>query len=95
MSATFEKSMEEMSRLSPKERDAKIKELDKLCICPRCPTYIGTGEKMITFCARGKSKIIKNEKGCLCPTCPVQSRLGLRWMYYCTKGSGMEQAGMK
>ncbi|HEY9246577.1 MAG TPA: DUF2769 domain-containing protein [Candidatus Methanoperedens sp.] len=92
---TFEQNMEAMSKMSPAEVQAKIKELDKICICGKCPTYIGTGEKKLTFCAIGKSTIIKKDKGCLCPGCPVQRMMTLRWDRYCLKGSGMEQSRMK
>ena len=94
-SKTFEEAMQAMKNMSPKERDAMIKDTDKICMCARCPSHIGTGEKMLTFCARGKSKIIKAENGCICPACPVQNKLHLRWVYYCTRGSGAEQSGMK
>ncbi len=92
---TFEQNMEAMSRMSPAEVQAKIKELDKLCICGKCPTYAGTGEKKLTFCAIGRSTIINKDKGCLCPGCPVQKSMALRWDRYCLKGSGKEQSGMK
>ncbi len=92
---TFEQNMEAMSKMTPAQMQAQIKELDKICVCGKCPTYVGTGEKKLTFCAIGKSTIIKKDKGCLCPTCPVQKNLGLRWDRYCLKGSGKEQSGMK
>jgi hypothetical protein len=92
---TFEQNMEAMSKMTPVQMQAKIKELDKICVCGKCPTYIGTGEKKLTFCAIGKSTMIKKDKGCLCPTCPVQKSLALRWDRYCLKGSGKEQSGMK
>ncbi|VVB90736.1 Uncharacterised protein [uncultured archaeon] len=91
---TFEKTMEAMSKMSPEEMKNTIAELTKMCICGKCPSYKGTGEKRLLFCATGKSTLIKNEKGCLCPTCPVTEKIGLRWIYYCTKGSGKEQSGM-
>ncbi len=91
----FEEVAEQMKKMTPKEIEAKLKEADKICDCARCPTFKGTGEKILTFCARGKSKIINKEKGCICPGCPVQKNMCLRWNYYCTRGSGMEQAGMK
>jgi hypothetical protein len=90
---TFEQNMQAMSKMSPKEMEAKVAEFTRMCICGGCPTYAGTGEKRLVFCATGKSKIIKKEKGCLCPGCPVQNKLSLRWDYYCLKGSGKEQAG--
>ncbi len=92
---TFEQNMAELSKLTPAQLAAKIKELDKICVCVKCPTYMGTGEKKLTFCAIGKSTIIKKDKGCLCPTCPVQKMMALRWDRYCMKGSGKELSGMK
>jgi hypothetical protein len=92
---TFEQNMEAMSKMSPAEVQAKMKELDKICFCGRCPTYAGTGEKKLTFCVIGKSTIIKKDKGCLCPGCPVQKAMVLRWDRYCLKGSGMEQSRIK
>ncbi len=92
---TFEQNMEAFSKLSPAETAAKIKELDKICICLNCPTYKGTGETKLTFCAIGKSNIIKKDKGCICPGCPVQKSMALRWDRYCLKGSGKEQSGLK
>jgi len=92
---TFEQNMEAMSKLTPAQMQAQIKELDKICVCGKCPTYVGTGEKKLTFCAIGKSTLIKKDKGCLCPTCPVQKNLALRWDRYCLKGSGNQQSGMK
>jgi RecJ-like exonuclease len=92
---TFEQNMEAMTKMTPAQMQDKIKELDKICVCGKCPTYVGTGEKKLTFCAIGKSTIIKKDKGCLCPTCPVQKNLALRWDRYCLKGSGKEQSGMK
>lgn len=91
---TFEQTMEAMGKMSPEEMKAKITELTKECICGKCPSYKGTGEKNLMFCATGKSAIIKKEKGCVCPGCPVTAKLGLKWIYYCTKGSGKEQAGI-
>ncbi len=92
---TFEQNMEAMSKMSPAQMQAQIKELDKICVCGKCPTSVGTGEKKLTFCAIGKSTVIKKDKGCLCPTCPVQKNLALRWDRYCLKGSGKQQSGMK
>lgn len=92
---SFEQVMQAMNMMSPEEREAKIAELAKMCICDGCPTYAGTGEKRLLFCITGKSEIIKKEKGCICPVCPVQENMALRWDYYCTRGSGKEQAGMK
>jgi hypothetical protein len=89
----FEQAMEGLDKLSPSEMQAKIKELDGMCICGVCPSYMGTGEEKLTFCVIGKSTIIKEENGCICPGCPVQIELALKWEYYCTRGSGKELAG--
>ena len=92
---SFEQNMETMGKMSPAEVQAKIKELDKKCIYGKCPTYVGTGENKLTFCAIGKSTIIKNDKGCVCPGCPVLKTMALRWDRYRLKVSGKEQSGMK
>jgi len=92
---TFEQNMDAMSKMSQKEKEANMAQLTKMCVCGKCPSYIGTGEKKLLFCATEKSSIIKNEKGCICMTCPVTAKLGLRWAYYCTGGSGREQASKK
>lgn len=91
---TFEQFQEAMNKMSPAELEAKIEEARKMCICGGCPTYVGTGDKKLAFCATQKSEIIKKEKGCICPACPVQKNMALRWDYYCTRGCAGEQAGM-
>jgi len=88
---TFEQNMEAMSKMSPTEKEEKMAQLKKMCICGNCPSYSGLGEKRLLFCVTGKSTIIKKEKGCICPGCPVTDIMGLKWIYYCTKGSGREQ----
>ncbi len=92
---TFEQSIETMSKMSPEEIEKQMAQLTKMCICGKCPTYTGTGEKKLLFCLIGKSTIIKEEKGCICPTCPVTRTMGLKWSYYCIRGSGKEQAAKK
>ncbi len=39
---TFEQHMEAMGKMSLAQVQTKIKELDKICICGECPTYIET-----------------------------------------------------
>ncbi len=90
----FRQHLEEMDKLSPQERAARIKKLDQECICGMCPTYLGTGDERLTFCVIGKSSVIEKEKGCICAGCPVQTELALSRDYYCTKGSGKELAGI-
>ena len=91
---TFEKAMEAMNTMSTEEQKAKMKNLEKMCVCEMCPSHIGTGEKRRLFCLAGKSKVIKKENGCICMTCPVQKSMALKWSYYCTRGSGKERAEM-
>lgn len=92
---TFEQSMEAMSKMSPEEIKTQMAQLTKICICGKCPSYIGTGEKKQLFCAAGKSEIIKEEISCICMKCPVTEKIGLKWYYYCTRGSGREQSSKK
>jgi len=87
----FESMMEKMDKMSPEEMQAAVDENTKLCICPSCPSYMGTGESKVFFCGMGKSDKISDEKGCICPECAVTENLGLRWDYYCTSGTGKEQ----
>lgn len=96
MEKTYEEIMKDMMSLPEAERAAKMAEATKICrdFCGRCPSYKGTGETALLFCANGKSSIIKDERGCICGGCPVQKNMALRWRYYCTRGSGREQAGM-
>lgn len=90
---TFEDVLEQMAGMSQEEMMAKVEENKKICAdyCGKCPSYEGTGETKLVFCALGKSDKITQEKGCLCPGCPIQTdMMHLRWDYYCTKGSGRE-----
>lgn len=87
---TYEQVLEMMKQLTPEETQTRLQESMKDCICASCPTYVGTRESKLLFCAMGKSESITKEKGCICPGCPVQTKMALRWDYYCTKGSGME-----
>jgi len=66
--------------------------LDK-CICPRCPTYVGSncpkenGEKL--YCSIGKSKCDLNKKGCICGACPLWSQYSLSDGYFCLNGEAL------
>lgn len=92
---TFEQSMDAMNKMPPKEMEMQVAQLIKMCICGKCPTYHGTGEKKLLFCINGKSTMIKEERGCVCMTCPVTNKMGLKWTYYCIRGPGKEQAARK
>lgn len=92
----MEENMERMKDLSPEERDKQMKEwmirTKGVCkeYCGKCPSYEGTGETDLVFCAMGKSDKITEEKGCICGKCPITEEMGLRWGYYCTRGSSRD-----
>jgi hypothetical protein len=92
MAETFEDKMKAMMGISEEEMAKKIEELKVVCknYCGPCPSYTGTGETELAFCALGKSKVIKEDKGCLCPGCPVTEMMSLRWDDYCLRGAGRE-----
>ncbi len=89
---TFEQKMAMMKDMSPEDIQAAVEENKRICkdFCGECPSYTGTGETELLFCALGKSDKITEKKGCICGTCPVQKNMSLRWAYYCTKGTGRE-----
>lgn len=88
--STFEEKREAMKGLSQEEMAEGMKKIKAACICASCPSYEGTGETELAFCATGKSSVITKEKGCTCPGCPVTDMMSLRWQYYCTKGDARE-----
>ncbi|MEE9594120.1 MAG: DUF2769 domain-containing protein [Candidatus Hydrothermarchaeales archaeon] len=92
---TFEEMMGMMAEMSEEQINAAMMENKKICAeyCGVCPSYTGTGETELMFCATGKSDKITEERGCICGGCPVQTqKMNLRWDFYCTKGSGREQS---
>ena len=80
-----------MKRMSPERKQAQLDADRRLCICPTCPSYAGTGETEVLFCLQGKSQVLTLDKGCTCLDCPMTARLGVRWKDYCFKGSGEER----
>ncbi|MFH1472336.1 MAG: DUF2769 domain-containing protein [Nanoarchaeota archaeon] len=58
---TVEEAILAMKNISPEGRDEIVNDVDKTCICAKCPSYAGTGDKMLTFCLKGKSKISKRK----------------------------------
>ncbi|MDI9615386.1 glutamate synthase-related protein [Methanothermobacter sp.] len=64
-----------------------MKEQDRECLCPDCPSYPGHGDDEMLFCARGSSRYEVNERGCLCASCPVYQKYGLRELYFCNTES--------
>jgi|Deesub1362B_J571_1020462.scaffolds.fasta_scaffold00192_5 hypothetical protein len=93
---SFEDKMASLKGLSEEEMAKRLESMRDVCksYCGECPSYTGTGESSLVFCAMGKSSIITEEKGCLCPSCPVTDMMSLRWKFYCIRGSGKEQAGL-
>jgi hypothetical protein len=83
----FTKSVRSMQAMPADKVKATMRELEKTCICPTCPTYSSTcaekaGENV--FCARGTSfKCISSDKGCMCTTCPVTKSMGLEYQSFC------------
>jgi len=71
-------------KIDPKE----MKELEKSCICQRCPTYDDCcrKDKKLLFCFNGKSGCKLVKYGCVCPSCPVQKKKGFAGMYFCING---------
>ena len=96
MNSSFEEKIEAMKDLPEEELMKRLEEMNGICknYCGECPSYTGTGEARLVFCATGMSNIIQEERGCLCPNCPVTKMMSLRWKFYCTRGSGKEQAGI-
>lgn len=91
---TFEKTMESVSKKTPKEQADLIADFKSKCPCPTCPTYNNcaskAGEKL--FCINGKSFMcISDDKGCACPQCPIGKEVGLKHQKFCLRGSEMAQ----
>ena len=85
---TFEKTMESVSKKTPKEQADLIADFKSKCPCPTCPTYNNcaskAGEKL--FCINGKSFMcISDDKGCSCPQCPIGKEVGLKHQKFCLK----------
>ncbi len=87
----FEQTAKRMESMTPQQRQAAIDADSPLCICPACPSYVGTEETEVLFCLRGKSQVLTVDKGCICPDCPLTRGWTMRLKDYCFKGSGEEQ----
>jgi hypothetical protein len=81
------------ARLESKEK--MLKEVESMCICEACPTYLGLGrtDDYIAYCfaTRGKSKNIKKEAGCICPSCAVYEKMKFTTKFFCTRGTEKQQ----
>lgn len=92
----FEKLNPQLNEMSDEDRNKKLQELEKDCVCPICPTYTDcakkAGENM--FCIRDKSEeCINKERGCMCPTCPFAAKykIGVIFNFYCIRGEELKQ----
>ncbi|MFX0169780.1 MAG: DUF2769 domain-containing protein [Candidatus Hodarchaeota archaeon] len=89
--ATFEEKYKAMmTSMSEAEQKRGVEQVNYMCLCNRCPTYIRSRETTVGFCSTKKSESIQTQKGCLCSTCPVTKTMSLRWEYYCTQGSALD-----
>lgn len=76
--------------------EAKLAEVQSMCICETCPTYVPEeNEKAFCHPFVSQSKVITEEKGCDCPKCPVYAKMGMKNGYYCTRKSELEQEAAK
>jgi len=93
----FENLMKKLDELSNNDRSQKLKELERDCVCPICPSYneCAKEKEENIFCIIGKSKdCINTELGCMCPTCPLAQKyqIGVIHNFYCHRGSESEQS---
>jgi hypothetical protein len=88
----FEKYMKKMAGMGPDDSSDHLAKMEKLCYCPKCPSYDDcAGERSeLLFCLKEKSNCIKDRSGCICTSCPVAEELGLNHMYYCLEGDEKE-----
>ncbi len=75
--------------------EERLKQVEGMCICEGCPTYLVLGETddYIAYCfpTKGKSKKIKEEAGCICGSCPVYSQMNFTRLFFCTRGTEKQQ----
>ncbi|WP_048190079.1 DUF2769 domain-containing protein [Methanobacterium sp. SMA-27] len=92
----FEQKIQEIMKMSDRDRNNAIEHYKGSCICHTCATYdqcaAYANEKL--FCVTGKSvECITKPKGCECPTCSLALSLdvGLLNNTFCLRGSEMDQ----
>ncbi|MHA1231282.1 MAG: DUF2769 domain-containing protein [Candidatus Helarchaeota archaeon] len=93
--ATFEEKFKMIyGKMSERQKRESQEQVIFICkdYCGKCPTYMGTGEKSLAFCMKGKSSIITEKKTCLCKDCPISKTMSLRWSHYCIEGSALERS---
>ena len=92
----FDKSVDELSKVSKKEGRAINTELRERCECPACPTYAMCArmaeEKL--FCFWGDSDCITLGRTCICPSCTVAQEKGMKNQFYCINGPEIAQRQM-
>jgi len=80
---------------TPAQMEKRLKEVESMCICGNCPTYLGLGEEddYIVYCfpTRGKSKKIENEVSCICEDCPVYEEMNFTGDFFCIRGTEEQQ----
>jgi len=91
----WEEMRKQMLSMPEDERAKQLEKIKAMCVCTRCPSFVGTGETDYPFCEIGKSTKIKEEYGCTCGLCPVVAQMGLTRLYFCTRSSEAEQRGVK
>jgi hypothetical protein len=66
-----------------------VKEVERLCICPKCPSWLEGCKERGAYCHSfvGKSRDIKTLNGCICGACPAHSKYALTSGAYCIHGS--------
>ena len=91
----FEELIKQLNELSEDARNERVKELEKDCVCPICPSYnqCAKDKDENIFCLKDKSNCIDQQKGCMCPTCPFASeyKIGVFHNFYCMRGGELEQ----
>jgi hypothetical protein len=90
----FEMMIQQLAKMTEKEKMRLVEENKKLCIGEGCPTYndCARNRKELLFCVLGESQTcITEEVVCICPDCPVTKRMELKHQFFCTRDSENEQ----
>jgi hypothetical protein len=92
----FDKTVDDMSKMTKKEGRELNKELRERCECPACPTYAkcAKGSNELLYCFWGDSDCITMGPACICPSCSVAQEKGLKNRFYCINGPEIAQRQM-
>ncbi|MDD1660007.1 MAG: DUF2769 domain-containing protein [Methanomicrobiales archaeon] len=88
------KMQRQMMAMPREQVMAKVGELLKMCVCPKCPTYNDCSRNAMEglFCSMGHSfHCITANKGCICMGCPVAKMQGLKYSSFCLMGDEKTQ----